>query len=65
MMLMYDIYHRDYKNRQTDKIAILVERRRDPNRQNGLKWARRIFGNVMGDAHATFVIHRGENINVG
>ncbi len=64
-MLMYEVYHRDYKNRQTDKIAILVERRRDPNRQNGLKWARRMFAEVIGDAHAIFVIPRKENINIG
>jgi len=64
-MLMYDVYHRNYKNRQTDKIAILVERRRDPNRQNGLKWARRMFGKVIADAHAIFVILREENINIG
>jgi hypothetical protein len=40
MMVIYEVYYRDYRNRQTEKIAILVERRRDPNRQNGLKWAR-------------------------
>ena len=64
-MLMYDVYRRDYKNRQTDKIAILVERRTDPNRQNGLKWARRMFGEVIGDAHCIFFIPREENINIG
>ena len=26
-MLMYEVYYRDYKTRETDKIAILVERR--------------------------------------
>ncbi len=29
---MYEVYYRDYKNRQINKIAILVERRRDPDR---------------------------------
>ena len=29
MMLMYEVYYRDYKNRQTNKIAILTERRSD------------------------------------
>ena len=29
---MYEVYYRDYKNRETNKIAILVERRRNPNR---------------------------------
>ena len=59
-MLMYDVFHRDYRNGQTDKIAILIERRRNPNRRNGLKWARKMFGNVIADAHAIFVISREE-----
>jgi len=42
---MYEVYYRDYKKRESDKIATLVERRRDPIRQNGLKWAR-IFSEV-------------------
>ena len=63
-MLMYDVYHRNYRNRQTEKIAILVERRRDPSRQNGLKWARRMFGKMIRDNHAIFVISREESINI-
>jgi hypothetical protein len=65
MMLIYEVYYRDYRNRQTEKIVILVERRRDPNRQNGLKWARRMFGKMIGDAHCIFVMPREENINIG
>jgi len=64
-MLMYDVYYRDYRNRQTNKIAILVERRKGPNRQNGLKWARKMFGQMMGDAHSIFIKPRKEGINVG
>lgn len=64
-MLMYEVFYRDYRNRQTEKIAILVERRRDPSRQNGLKWARRMFGKMIGDTHCIFVMPREENINIG
>jgi hypothetical protein len=65
MMLIYEVYYRDYRNRQTEKIAILAERRRDPNRQNGLKWARRMFGKMFRDTHCIFIRPREEKINVG
>jgi len=64
-MLMYDVYQRDYKNGHLDKIAVLVERRRNPNRQDGLKWARTMFGKLIRDVHAISVIPRKENINIG
>ena len=64
-MLMYDVYSRDYRERQTEKIAIRVERRRDLNRQNGLKWARRMFGKMIADVHSIFVMPREEDVEVG
>lgn len=54
-MLMYEVYYRDYKKRESDKIATLVERRRDPIRQNGLKWARIFFGGLVQDSHSIFI----------
>jgi ribosomal protein L20 len=52
---MYVVYYRDYKNRETDKIAIWVERRRDPIKQNGLKWARIFLGELVQDSHSIFI----------
>jgi len=54
-MLMYEVYYRDYKKGETDKIATMVERRSDPIRQNGLKWARIFFGKVVQDTHSIFI----------
>ena len=54
-MLMYEVYYRDYKKSETEKIAILVERRRDPIRQNGLKWARIFLGELVQDSHSIFI----------
>ena len=54
-MLMYEVYYWDYKKRETDKIAILVERRRDPIRQNGLKWGRIFFEELVQDSHSIFI----------
>ncbi len=58
-MLMYEVFYRDYRKRQTEKIAILVERRRGPDRQNGLKWARKMFGKMVSDGHGIFILPRG------
>jgi len=52
---MYEVYYRDYKTRETDKIAILVERRRDPIRQNVLKCARIFLGELVQDSHSIFI----------
>lgn len=54
-MLMYEVYYRDYKKSETEKIAILVERKRDPIRQNGLKWARIFLGELVQDSHSIFI----------
>lgn len=48
-----------------NKIAMSVERRSNPNRQNGLKWAGKMFGQMMGDPHSIFIMHGKEKINVG
>jgi hypothetical protein len=63
-MLIYEVYYKDYKNSQANKIAILVERRRDPNRQNGLKWVRRMFGDMFRDT-TVFSSAQEEKINIG
>ena len=54
-MLMYEVYYRDYQKRESDKIATLVERRTDPIRQDGLKWARIFFGELVQDNHSIFI----------
>ena len=54
-MLMYEVYYRDYKKGETDNIATMVERRNDPIRQNGLKWARIFFTGLVQDSHSIFI----------
>jgi hypothetical protein len=54
-MVMCEVYYRDYKKGETDKIATMVERRSDPIRQNGLKWARIFFGELVQDSHSLFI----------
>jgi hypothetical protein len=52
---MYEVYDRNYKKRESDKIATWVERRTDPMRQNGLKWARIFLGELVQDSHSIFI----------
>ena len=59
-VLMYDVYFSYYRKRQTEKIAILTERRSDPLRQDGLGWARRLFGKMVRHGHGIFIPPRGE-----
>ena len=63
-MLMYEVYYRDYKKRESDKIATLVERRRDPIRQTGLKWARIFFGRLVQDSHSIFIKPKKMEVNI-
>jgi len=61
---MYKVYYRDYKERQADKIGTLVERRNNPLSQNGLKWARRLFGKMVRDAHSIFILPKEVEVRV-
>lgn len=63
-MLVYEVYYKNYKKREKGKIAILPERRMDPSRQNGLKWARRLFGKSVEDPHSIFTISRKTGSNL-
>ncbi|MFB3884806.1 MAG: hypothetical protein ACE144_06235 [Thermodesulfobacteriota bacterium] len=54
-MRIYEVYYRNYREGRTEKIALLIERRNDLLRQNGLEWARRLLGNVVRDVHSIFV----------
>ena len=64
-MLMYEVYYRDYKKGETDKIATMVERRSDPIRQNGLKWARIFFGKLVQDTHSIFIKPKKMEATIG
>jgi hypothetical protein len=54
----------DYRKRQTEKIAVLTERRGDPLRQDGLKWPRRLFGKMVRDGHGIFILPREVEVRI-
>jgi len=63
-MLMYEVYYRNYKKRESDKIATLVERRTDPIRQNGLKWAKIFSGELVQDSHSIFIKSKRMEVSI-
>ena len=64
-MLMYEVDYRDYKKGETDKTATSVERRSDPIRQNGLKWARIFLGELVQDSHSIFIKPKKMEATIG
>lgn len=49
---------------QADKIGALVERRNNPFRQNGLKWAKKFFGGMVRDAHGIFILPKKIEVSI-
>jgi hypothetical protein len=56
--VLYEVFYKDYQGGKIEKIATLVERRRNPLRQKGLKWARTLYGKMVRDAHGIFIERR-------
>lgn len=65
-MIIYNVHYRDYKNKKTEIVGVLTERRKDPRRgstliQSALKWAKIEFGQLVKDANAIFIEKRVVN----
>jgi hypothetical protein len=59
-MIIYKVLYKNYKLRKGELMGILVKRRKNLRGQSlfesGLKWARSMFGQMVGDKQAIFVI---------
>ncbi len=59
-MIIYKVLYKNYKFRKGELMGILVERRKHLRGQSlfesGLKWARSMFGQMVEDKQAIFVI---------
>jgi len=59
-MIIYKVLYKNYNLKKGELMGILVERRKDLRGQSlfgsGLKWARSMFGQMVGDKQAIFVI---------
>ena len=59
-MIIYKVLYKNYKLRNGELMGILIERRKNLRGrslfESGLKWARSMFGQLVGDQQAIFVI---------
>jgi len=59
-MIVYKVYQKNYKFKRGDLIGVLTERRNDLRGktviESGLRWARLIFGGLVNDRQAVFVL---------
>jgi len=59
-MIVYKVIYKNYKLKKGELMGILVERRKDLRGQSlfesGLKWGKSMFGQMVRDKQAIFVI---------
>ena len=59
-MITYKVFYKNYKLKKGELMGVLVERRKDlrgkSQLESGLKWAKSMFGQEVGDKQAIFVI---------
>ena len=59
-MVVYKVFYKNYELEKGDLIGVLTERRNDLRGmtlvESGLRWARLIFGGMVIDRQAVFVV---------
>jgi len=59
-MIVYKVFYKDYGLKRDELKGALAERRKNlrgrNRREAGLKWAKSIFGPMVKDKHALFVV---------
>ena len=59
-MIVYKVLYKNYELKQGQLVGALAERRKDlrgkSRSESGLKWARLVFGKMVRDKQAIFVI---------
>jgi hypothetical protein len=65
-MIIYKVMFKNYELKQGEPVGVLVERRKDlrgkSRVESGLKWAKLVFGRMVEDKQAIFVIPREVNL---
>jgi hypothetical protein len=59
-MITYKIFYKNYELKKREPLAALTERRKDSRGKNrlesGLRWAKSMFGQMVKDKNAIFVV---------
>jgi hypothetical protein len=65
-VITYKVLYKNYKLKKGELMGVLVERRKDLRGksllESGLRWAKSMFGQEVGDKHAIFVVPHESNL---
>ena len=65
-MIVYKVFYKNYELKRGELMGILKERRKDLRGKSvleaGLKWAKWVFGHLVKDKHAIFVVPDKSNL---
>jgi hypothetical protein len=65
-MIVYKVFYKNYELKRGELMGTLKERRKDLRGKSvleaGLKWAKWVFGHMVKDKHAIFVVPDKSNL---
>ena len=61
MKIKYEVYLRNYSQKQTDKIGFFIDFWQGVDFARGMKLARQYYGHLVKDPNAIFVLGRKES----
>ena len=65
-MLIYKVFYKNYEFKKGELMGVFVERRKDlrgkSRLESGLRWAKSMFGQMVRDKHAIFVVPQELNL---
>ena len=65
-MIIYKVFYKNYEFKKGELMGVFVERRKDlrgkSRLESGLTWAKSMFGQMVRDKHAIFVIPQELNL---
>jgi hypothetical protein len=68
-MIVYAVFYKIYKLKKGEPMGVFIERRKDlrgkSRLESGLRWAKSMFGQMVRDKHAIFVVPHELNLKKG
>jgi hypothetical protein len=65
-MVIYKVFYKNYEFKKGELMGVFVERRKDlrgkSRLESGLRWAKLMFGQMVRDKHAIFVVPQDFNL---
>jgi len=68
-IIIYEVFYKNYELKKGEPMGVFVERRKDlrgkSRLESGLRWAKSMFGQMVRDKHAIFVVPHELNLEKG